>query len=88
MRTNPPPRARYDYEQNWPADVWSIGLDRVDLLGVDLDGHLYWNGQPLEIRKSVDLSFWQKLGAIILTVSTALAAGAASVSAYVDIAKP
>jgi hypothetical protein len=50
VATPPPNRARYDYETDWPDDVWSIGLDRLDLLGVDLEGDLYWNGKRVEVR--------------------------------------
>lgn len=65
--------------------MWSIGINRLDLLGVDDDGNLYWNGKPIEVRKSVALSLWQRVGAISVTLSAIVGAGAAAVSAYADL---
>ncbi|MFC3440760.1 hypothetical protein ACFOKF_06020 [Sphingobium rhizovicinum] len=78
-------RERYDFEKAWPDTVWSIGINRLDLLGVDDDGNLYWNGKPIEVRKSVALSLWQRVGAISVTLSAIVGAGAAAVSAYADL---
>jgi hypothetical protein len=35
---------------------------------------LYWRGKPVEIRRPLDLSFWQKLGAVLITVFTVIGA--------------
>lgn len=80
-----PDRPRLPYEKNWPDDVWSVGLHRIDLLGVDDDGNLYWNGKRIEVRRPLSLSFWQKTGAVAVTISAVVGAGAAAVSAYADL---
>lgn len=82
MRLNPPQRDRYDWEKEWPSQVWSIGLDRLDLLGVDGKGQLYWNGHQIEIRQPLSLTFWQRAGAVIIVISSAATAIATAVLAY------
>lgn len=79
-----PNRERYDFEANWPSNVWSIGVDRVDLIGVDEQGELYWNGRRVEVRRGVSLTFWQKVGAIIVAIATICAATGTCITAYTD----
>ncbi len=45
-------RDRWEVEANWPPHVWSIGIDRLDYLGVDDKRNLYWDGERIEIRVS------------------------------------
>ncbi len=80
-----PNRARHSYEQDWPADVWSIGLDRLDLLGVDERGNLHWNGAPIEIKRPLSLSVWQRVGAAMVVIATVVSAISAMISAYAAI---
>ena len=84
MRVEPPDRERTSIEQSWPANVWNIGMDRLDYLGVDDKGQLYWNGQPLEVRRPLSLSFWQRIGAVAIAVSAVVGALAATASAVAD----
>lgn len=79
-----PARERWEVEKDWPVHVWAIGLDRLDYLGVDRDGNLYWDGERVEVRKPLSLTFWQKVGAVTVTLSTIVAAGAAVASALAD----
>ena len=44
-------------------DVKAIGIDDLDRLGVGPDRMLYWDGKPVEIRKTVHLSRLQTIGA-------------------------
>jgi hypothetical protein len=80
-----PERGRYDIEESWPDDVWSIGLERIDLLGVDEKGRLYWNGHPVEMKRRLSLSRWQTFGAIAVTLATICAAIGTCISAYADL---
>jgi hypothetical protein len=77
-----PKRQRREYEKAWPDDVWCIGLDRLDLLGVDSRGELYWDGKAIEVRRPLSLSWWQRVGAVIIAGSALVGASAAAVSAY------
>lgn len=63
----------------WPEHVHGISVDGLCLIGIDADHKLYWDGQAVEIKRPLSLSFWQKAGAVI-TVLCALAATAASVT--------
>lgn len=83
-----PDRPRMSFEKGWPDDVWSVGIDRFDFLGVDNDGALYWDGKKVEVRHPLSLTMWQRIGAVALTLSAVVGAAAAAVSAYADIAKP
>lgn len=77
-------RDRWEVEANWPPHVWSVGIDRLDYLGVDNKRNLYWDGKRIEIRRPLSLSFWQKTGAVLLAASAIAGALAASVSAWAD----
>jgi hypothetical protein len=56
------------------ADIRSISIDEAGALGVDAKGELYWHGKPVEIRRPLDLTLWQKLGAVIVATATVFAA--------------
>lgn len=77
-------RPRWPVEEAWRADIWSIGLDRLDYLGVDEKGALYWDGAPIEISRPLTLSWWQRMLALAVSIAAVLGASAACVSAYLD----
>lgn len=56
-----PDRPRMSFEKSWPDDVWSVGIDRFDFLGVDNDGALYWDGKKVEVRHPLSLTMWQRI---------------------------
>jgi hypothetical protein len=66
-------------KSKWPKGVRSISQDEADALGTDVKGELYWHGKPVEIRRPLDLTWWQKVGAVIVATATVVAAiGAAA----------
>jgi hypothetical protein len=77
-------RERREIEKDWPPHVWSVGLDRLDYLGVDSAGNLYWDGKRVEIRRPLSLSLWQKIGAVLLAASAVTGAVATGISAWAD----
>lgn len=34
----------------WPKGVRSVGMEELDVLGVDRRGGLYWDGHPIEVH--------------------------------------
>jgi len=62
-----------DGPSTWPQGVRSISLNGLALLGIDDAGLLYWDGQRLEIAKTVSLSWWQTLFAAMTAIGTFLA---------------
>lgn len=58
----------------WPPHVRGIGIDELDAFGIDAERQLYWHGKPIEVRKSVQLTFWQKLAAAAVSISTVVLA--------------
>lgn len=58
----------------WPAGVGLISFENIGRLGVGRDGQLYWDGKPVQLRRRLVLSRWQKIGALI--VGTAAVIGA------------
>ena len=46
-------------------------MDEIDLLQVDRNGRLYWDGKPVEVSRR--LTFWQTVGAF--TVGTFVVIG-------------
>ena len=47
-----------------PGKLRSISTDEIDLLQVDRNGRLYWDGKPVEVSRR--LTFWQSVGAFIV----------------------
>lgn len=60
---------------DWPRDVRPISFNGLALFGIDDQRQLYWNGRPVEIKKLLGLTAWQRLGAVLVTLSAV--AGAA-----------
>ena len=67
-------QANSPYKKGWPLGVSPITCADIESLGVGKDGRLYWDGKPIEIRKTPSLSWWQKMGAIAATVSAVVVA--------------
>lgn len=61
-------------KSTWPAHVRGIGIDELDALGIDAERQLYWHGKPIEIRKSLQLTFWQNVGAATVSIATVVLA--------------
>lgn len=61
-------------KSTWPKGIRSISYDEADALGVDAKGELYWHGKPVEIRRPLDLTWWQNAIAIIVAIATVIAA--------------
>ena len=63
----------------WPEGVRKISLDELDNFGLDAEGRLYFDGRPVEIRRGVSLTFWQRVGAVVTVTSAAVVAVASVV---------
>lgn len=61
-----------DTPPGWPSGVRPISADGLDLIGVDGAGMLYWDGKPVEVRRRLDLSGWEKAFAIVVGFFTIL----------------
>jgi hypothetical protein len=59
---------------DWPRRVHSISMEGLNLLGVDDQYQLYWDGKPIEIKRTLSLSIWQRVGAVTITLSAAAGA--------------
>jgi len=70
---------------HWPTGILPVSAEGLGLIGVGDDGRLYWDGIPVEVARTFTLSWWQRVVAIIVSLSAMVAAGAACVSAYADI---
>lgn len=68
-------------KQKWPSGVRTIGMDEMDCLGIDRLGGLYWDGHPIEVRR-FSLTFWQRVGAVMVAGSAFVAAVATAVHAW------
>jgi hypothetical protein len=55
-----------------------VSLEELDVLGVNRQGRLYWDGIPVQV--SGQLSSWQSIGAVLVTVAAVTAAIAEGVS--------
>lgn len=69
----------------WPAGVRPIAVEGLSHIGVGNDGTLYWDGKPIEVRRSLTLTLAQRVGAVVVAISAVAAAIAAMVSAYADV---
>lgn len=67
---------------HWDQKILPINLTNLSFLGVDSMGHLHWDGD--RINTEVRLSFWQRLGAFVITGSAAVGAAGAFLSGLAD----
>jgi hypothetical protein len=58
--------------RGWPDGVKEIAIADLGRLGVDGGNQLYWDGRPVEIRKSLSLTRAQKWVAGIVTACAVL----------------
>ena len=54
---------------DWPRDVKPVSFNGLTLFGVDGQRQLYWDGRPVEIKKLLSLTAWQRIGTILVTLS-------------------
>ena len=74
-------------KSKWPAGVRTISMAEADALGIDAKGELYWHGKPVEIRRPIDLTTGQRMGAFVVgffVVIGSIGAVAQGWSAYND----
>ena len=65
----------------WPSHVRPISLEGLDLLGVDKDRNLYWNGEKIRTQSQFDLTWGQRILAMLTAVG-AFASGAVAALNY------
>ena len=53
----------------WPERVKGISLDGGALFGIDDENQIYWDGKPIEMRRPLVLTLWQKIWAAIVGVA-------------------
>lgn len=51
--------------------IRTITVDELENFGLDDEMQLYWTNKPIEIKKHISLTLWQKIGAIVTILSTA-----------------
>jgi hypothetical protein len=62
--------AESDSKATWPEWVSPISYGNMNRLGVGVDGYLYWDGKPLEIKRRLKLSNLQLIGALVVGLAT------------------
>jgi hypothetical protein len=66
----------WDTPEHWPRQIRMLSLDRLGAFGEDpRTGVIYWDGEPLRLRREIQLegpTFWV---AVVATVATVTAAG-------------
>jgi hypothetical protein len=70
-------------QSTWPEGVTPITLDQLVRLGVGRDDQLHWDGRPVVTRRRLDLTLWQKIGAVLVTI-TVMAGGIGGLVQGVD----
>jgi hypothetical protein len=61
-------------EEAWPEGVERVSLEALGRFGIDRNNGLYWDGRPVEVRRPLVLSAWQKAWAAVVGVLVALGA--------------
>ena len=59
---------------DWNQSLRPISINGVSLFALDEKGNLYWDGQPVETRKRLSLTWPQAIGAFLVGLS-AIAGG-------------
>jgi hypothetical protein len=58
----------------WPKNVKSMSWQGIGLLGIDEENRPYWDGRPIEMRRRLELTFWQTLLAWVIAAATVVGA--------------
>lgn len=58
----------------WPVGVRPISVDEMEALGIDANAMIYWNGQPIQVRKRLELRSWELAIAVVATLATVIQA--------------
>jgi hypothetical protein len=45
-------------------------MDELDLIGLDEDNRLYWNGKPIVTEERITLAWWVNVSAVLTGAST------------------
>ena len=51
----------------WPEGVEQVGLEDLGRLGINRDDQLFWDGRRIEVRRSLNLTRFQKVITGIVT---------------------
>ncbi|MBL6082490.1 hypothetical protein JMJ56_31480 [Belnapia sp. T18] len=62
--------------------IKNIGIDGLNMLGIDEDNNLYWDKKLVKIEKSVYLTYWQKFGAVLLVIAGCVQAVSSAYEAF------
>ncbi len=54
----------------WPAGVKEIGVGDLRRLGLDGDNQLYWDGRRVEVRRTLVLTWPQRLIAVLAVLAS------------------
>jgi hypothetical protein len=72
-----------DPHPQWRRGIEPIGMEDLNRLGIDSDHQLYWDGHPIEIRRSIVLTRFQKRIAVVATI-VGLFAGLATIATGIN----
>ncbi len=70
---------------DWPKGVRGISLEGVSLFGLDERHRLYWDGRPVEVRRTLTLTLWQRLAAITTVLAAVITAISAAAVAWIGV---
>lgn len=59
---------------SWPEGVEQVGLEDLGRLGINRDDQLFWDGRRIEVRRSLNLTGFQKIITGIVTFFAVLGA--------------
>src|SRR5258708_28502548 len=57
------------YKPHWPKGVRPMSWEQSEKLGVDANGHLFWDGKPVEVNQRVILTTMQKVAAVVVPIA-------------------
>lgn len=61
---------RPERNRSWAPGIEPITIGQLDLIGVDSERNLYWDGERLKIERRLKLSRLQSVSAFIVLIST------------------
>jgi hypothetical protein len=71
-------------EPDDPGFVTPIGVEDLNRLGMDSENNLYWDGRRVETRQRLSLTWWQNLGAFLVSAGAILGGVGAAVTGAKD----
>lgn len=56
----------------WSKNIRSISVDELGIFGLDENGVFYWDGEPVELKRTIELRTYERVIATIVAIAAVI----------------